>query len=181
MKFVLILILALVLALAPAPTTCASSGAEGAGGDDGPEAEEYEVYSALIEEVFVTGANGSGPVPIRDRTGCPKFVVEMASSGIDAVKPETWEEFKAKNSLDYPLEERFNLSVGCVLANERDDPDARGILGLSRVGFDSEKSQALVHLDEIAAWYVSNGSFVLLVKEDGRWRVEEIAMTYLGE
>ncbi len=175
------LILGLILALALIPTTGASAEDDGARADDGPGSEEYEVYSALIEEVFVTGANGSGPVPIRDRTGCPKFVVEMASSGIDAVKPETWEEFKAKNSLDYPLEERFNLSVGCVLANERDDPDARGILGLSRVGFDSEKSQALVHLDEIAAWYVSNGSFVLLVKEDGRWRVEEIAMTYLGE
>ena len=179
MKF--ILIMGLVLALALIPTTGASAGDNGARADDGPEAEEYEVYSALVEEVFVAEASASGPVLIRDRTGCPKFVVEMESSGIDAVKPETWEEFKTKNSLDYPLEERFNLSVGCDLANERDDPEARGIVGLSRVGFDPERSQALVHIDEIAAWYISSGSFVLLAKEDGRWRVEETRMTYLGE
>jgi hypothetical protein len=182
LKFVLILILALVLALAPTPipTTCASSGAEGAGADDGPGSKEYEVYSALMEEV-VAAEKRSGPVAIRDRAGCPKFVVEMASSGIDAVKPENWEDFKVKNAQEYPLEERFNLSVGYDLVNERDDPETKGILGLSRVGFDPEKSQALVHLDEIAAWYISNGRFVLFVKEDGRWRVEESTMTYFGE
>lgn len=173
------LILGLILALALIPTTGASAGDDDAHAY-GPESEEYEVYSALVEEV-VAAEKRSGPVPIRDRTGCPKSVVEMASSGIDAVKPETWEEFKAKNVQEYPLEERFNLSVGYDLANERNDPDAKGILGLSRVGFDSERSQALVHLDEIAAWYISSGSFVLLVKEDGAWRVEETRMTYLGE
>jgi hypothetical protein len=175
------IIVCLILALALIPTPGASSGAESAYADDGPDAEEYEVYSALVEEVFVTEASASGPVPIRDRTGCPKFIVEMASSGINAVKPETWEDFKAKNAQEYPPEERFNLSVGCELVNERDDPHARGIVGLSRVGFDSEMSQALVHVDKIAVWYISSGSFVLLVKEEGAWRVEETAMTYLGE
>jgi hypothetical protein len=176
-----ILILSLVFALALIPTVGALTGDESARADDGPGIEEYEVYSALVEEVLVTEASASGPVPIRDRSGCPKFVVEMASCGIDAVRPETWEDFKAKNSQDYQLEERFNLSVDYDLVNERDDPGARGIVGLSRVGFDPEKSQALIHLDEIAGWYISSGSFVLLVKENGAWRVEEIAMTYLGE
>jgi len=129
----------------------------------------------------VIEASASGPVSIRDRTGCPKFIVEMTSCGIDAVKPETWEDFKAKNAQEYPLEERFNLSVGCDLVNELDDPHARGIVGLSRAGFDPEMSQALVHVDEIAAWYISSGSFVLLVKENCAWKVEEVAMTYLGE
>ncbi len=181
MKFRIIVSLVLVLALSLIPTPGASTEAEGARADDGPDSEEYEVYSALVEEVFVTEASAIGPVAIRDRTGCPTFIVERHASGIDAVRPETWEVFKAKNAQEYPLEERFNLSVGCVLANERDDPDAKGILGFSRVGFDPEMSQALVHVDEIAAWYISSGSFVLLVKENGAWRVEEIAMTYLGE
>jgi hypothetical protein len=73
------------------------------------------------------------------------------------------------------------LSVGWNLVNVRDDAGARGIVGLSRADFDSERSQALVHVDEIAGWYISSGSFVLLVKEDGVWRVEASAMTYLGE
>jgi hypothetical protein len=172
-----ILILSLIFALAPIPTI----GAEGDYADDGPGIEEYEVYSALVEEVFVTAASASGPVPIRDRTGCPKFVVEMESCGINAFGPETWEDFKAKNSQEFPLEERFNLSVDYDLVNERDDPGAREIVGLSRVGFDPERGQALVHIDEIAGWYISSGSFVLLVKENGRWRVDETRMTYLGE
>lgn len=171
----------LVLALALIPTTGASAGDDGTRADDGPDSEEYEVYSALVEEVFVTEASAIGPVAIRDRTGCPKFIVERHASGIDAVRPETWEVFKAKNAQEYPLEERFNLSVDYDFVNERDDAGARGIVGLSRVGFDSEKSQALVHVDEIAAWYISSGSFVLLVKENGVWRVEETRMTYLGE
>ena len=133
------LILGLILALALIPTTGSAEDDE-ARADDGPEAEEYEVYSALVEEVFVTETSAIGPVPIRDRTGCPKFVVEMASCGIDAVKPETWEDFKAKNAQEYPLEERFNLSVDYDLVNELDEPQARGIVGLSRVGFDPEKN-----------------------------------------
>ncbi len=175
------IIVCLILALALIPTPGASAGDDGARADDGPDAEEYEVYSALVEEVFVTEASASGPVPIRDRTGCPKFIIDMTSCWINAVKPETWECFKAENSRERPLEERFNLSVGCVLVNEQDDPDAKGILGLSRVGFNPEKSQALVHVEDIAVWHVSSGRFVLLVKEDGVWRVEESAMTYLGE
>lgn len=163
------------------PPTGASAGDDGARADDGPDSEEYEVYSALVEEVFVTEASASGPVFIRDRTGCLKFIVERRASGIDAVRPGTWEVFKAKNAQEYPLEERFNLSVGCDLVNVRDDAGARGIVGLSRVVFDSEKSQALVHVDEIAGWYISSGSFVLLVKENGAWQVEETVMTYLGE
>ena len=43
---------------------------------DGPGIVEYYVYSALAEEVFAI-ENRSGPVPIRDRSGCPKFVVEV--------------------------------------------------------------------------------------------------------
>jgi hypothetical protein len=176
-----ILILSLVFALALIPTVGALTGDESARADDDPGIEEYEVYSALVEEVLVTEASASGPVPIRDRTGCPKFVVEMESCGINAFRPETWEDFKAKNSQEFPLEERFNLSVDYDLVNERDDPGAREIVGLSRVGFDPERGQALVHIDEIAGWYISSGSFVLLVKENGRWRVDETRMTYLGE
>lgn len=44
---------------------------------DGPGTMEYYVYSALAEEVFAI-ENRSGPAPIRDRSGCPKFVVEIS-------------------------------------------------------------------------------------------------------
>ena len=87
----------------------------------------------------------------------------------------------AKNSQKFELVRQFNLSIDYQLVNERDNPGVEDIVGLSRVGFNTKKTQALVHVDEIKRWYVNEGYLVLMEKENGGWKVEEKEMTYIGE
>ena len=140
-----------------------------------------EVYSALVDEIFIVEKNRTGPVPIRDYTSVPNFVLEWSECGIGAVKADTWNDFKAKNSDKSRLEGPFNLSTNCSLVNENDNPQALEIVGLSRVGFDPERTLALVHADDIAVWGISTGYLVLLKNEDGAWNVEQMTVTYFGE
>jgi hypothetical protein len=153
------------------------------GGSVVPEAEEYAVYSALIEERFIVQGNRIGPIPIRDYTHYTGFENRDVPKGaiFEDLEMETWEDFRAKNLQDYPLGDLFNLSIDHMLVCENENPNATDIVGLSRVGFNSEKSQALIQIDEIRGWYISNGFFVLMTKDDGAWKIEESEMFYLGE
>jgi hypothetical protein len=49
------------------------------------------------------------------------------------------------------------------------------------VGFDANRTQALVHVDEIKRWYVSMGYLMHLEKKGNVWKVKEMEMTYIGE
>jgi hypothetical protein len=58
----------------------------------------------------------------------------------------------------------------------QDHPDARGIITISRVGFNSDKSLAVVYVATRAGMMMANGRCFLLVKKNGSWEIvkEEI-------
>ena len=144
-------------------------------------ADEYAVYSSLIEEICLTDKNRSMPIPIRDHTDFPELRGVSIGKSLKSLQPQTLEDLMAKNSQKFELVRQFNLSIDYQLVNERDNPGVEDIVGLSRVGFNTKKTQALVHVDEIKRWYVNEGYLVLMEKENGGWKVEEKEMTYIGE
>jgi hypothetical protein len=145
------------------------------------DAEEYQVFSALIEEVFLGGKNHSIPVFIRDYTDFPESIVSNLSGSREGQNQETLQDFKAKNSHEFKLERSFNLKENYILVNEKNNPGVKDIVGFSRVGFDANRTQALVHVDEIKRWYVSMGYLTHLQKKGNVWKVKEMEMTYIGE
>lgn len=145
------------------------------------DADEYQVFSALIEEVFLRGKNRSIPVFIRDYTDFPESIVSNLSQSQEGQNQETLQDFKAKNSHEFKLERRFNFKADYILVNEKNNPGVEDIIGFSRVGFDANKTQALVHIDEIKRWYVSMGYLVHLEKKGDVWKVKGMEMTYIGE
>jgi hypothetical protein len=93
----------------------------------------------------------------------------------------TLESFVKQNNRHYPLQRRFNLSIDYSLVNEKNDSHATQIAGLSRTGFSNDGDQALLLLDDAAYWYVSEGTFVLLEKVNGIWKVIATEVAYIGE
>mgnify|MGYP001421976184 CR=1 FL=1 len=146
-----------------------------------PDAEEYAVLSALIEEIYSADKNKSMPILIRDYTDLPEQMTDSLSKRLKSLQQIALEDLTTKNSRKFKLMRQFNLSSKYLLVNEQDNPGVEGILGFSRVGFNEGKTQALVHVDEIRRWYVSDGFLVLLEKENGGWKVEEEEMTGIGE
>jgi len=145
------------------------------------DAEEYAVFSALIEKIYSADKNKSMPIPIRDYTFFAEQMTGSFGKSLKSLQQITLEDLTTKNSRKFKLMRQFNLSINYLLVNEQDNPEVEGILGFSRVGFNEGKTQALVHVDEIKRWYVSEGYLVLLEKENEGWKVEEEEMTYIGE
>jgi hypothetical protein len=126
--------------------------------------EEYAVYKAVIESVYLT--EGIELIVIRDRTA-----IDVSGESLDseleyvqeslgpAIESETLNDFKVKNKRTHKLSQEFFLDVQYVLLSEvefnkifeagggwtqfyKTYPNSQGIMTLSRVGFNAKMDQA---------------------------------------
>jgi len=99
--------------------------------------------------------------------------------------------YQARNTQPARLKDEFNVSVDYVLVDKdkamrliaQDSGDMKhfnkkyrgsdpvGLVGLSRVGFNSDSTRALVYAAHHCGDHCGDGMFVLLVKENGEWKV----------
>jgi hypothetical protein len=183
-RFRAILFLALMaLIIVPIMPPFSQAAAQGQGA--GPGDEEYQIYSAAINDLLLSG--NPRPMNISDQTEYPDFMDRLLkmnppfSKGNALLENGTLKSFVAHNSRHYPLQRQFNLSTEYALVNEKSEPYATWIVGFSRAGLSPDGDQALLLLDNSAIWYVSEGMFVLLEKEDDIWRVKATELAYIGE
>jgi len=169
-----------------------------------PEQEEYAVYAAVISELYVRPETKiiviSPPTMANDQPF--RFLFEQFSS----LSPTTIRDFDDKNNAPHALKPLFQLTVPAVLLSEeaRRDvfqpraespagadeadwqgfyaryPTAPGILSFSRVGFNPQRTQALVLGGRSwgAACVAPRKScwasqYVLLTKQQDTWTVAE--------
>ncbi len=99
------------------------------------------------------------------------------------VNQETLEDFRIRNEEEYPLSHQLDLNVEFVLLGEEeistayDDfdqfyeqyPNAQGILVLSRVGFNSERDEALVYYGNVEYYLHGIGCIALLRTSGDTW------------
>ena len=116
---------------------------------------------------------------------------------------ETTRDYEEKNKSSALLENRFSVNVPIVLMSEEDRdrifqvkgegekktgnpkgfdefyrlyPKSTGFISLSRIGYNPAKMQALVYIGNLCG----TGRVFLVVKEDGVWKVEYVAMTWIS-
>jgi hypothetical protein len=161
----------------------------------GIEDEEYAVYSALIN-ASLNDENRNRPLVIEE-TPSPwiGFIDEERASFYDDLKKsspallaETVDDLQAKNKESHKFERRFDIGRPYLLISEKEledifqegggggwdeffqkYPQARGFATFSRVGFNQEKTQALVYQAHSCGGLCGGGSYVLLVKSNGVW------------
>jgi hypothetical protein len=160
-------------------------------------ADEYDVYSVLIQSVYI---DASQPKQIVVSTVNPhqKSSFAEAAHAIKSFWPDLGDDvvgdFKAKNTSSSTLERTFTLSVPYTLMSEQEVasifssaatgwdkfyakyPDARGFLALSRVGFNQAKDTAVLYTEYQSGATAGEGDVVLMKKTDGRWTVEDNSM-----
>lgn len=114
---------------------------------------------------------------------------------------ELYEDFKNKNSHYYILQNKFSVPQNIVLLSktERDKiftkkgpffdgwfefynkyPDSPGYIGLSRVGFNTDHTYAIVYFSLLVASLIGHGYLILLSKEKGKWSVKKRAMLWIS-
>ena len=160
-------------------------------------ADEYDVYSALIQSVYIDATQPKQIVITTVDTRQPTGFGEAARA-IKSFWPDLGDDilvdFKAKNRSSSALERTFALSVPYTLMSEQEVtsifsssatgwdkfygkyPDAKGFLALSRVGFNQAKDTAVLYTEYQSGLTAGEGDVVLMKKTDGHWTVEENSM-----
>jgi hypothetical protein len=159
-----------------------------------PGAEEYEVYSVLIQDMY-----DDGLIVIEGSTAAAHDTDFAANAVKDPGRPDLDDEilsdFKAKNQAPSALEPRFTLTgtyaliseqeLESIFANTRgwDDfyakyPGSQGLLTLSRVGFNEARDTAFLYVAHSIHWTSGEGNVVTMKKTAGRWTVQDTGMIW---
>lgn len=173
------------------------------------QSEEYDVYSAVINTLYVGGWSMDGHsvdlIVIEDDTTSNIDVDALKDASIpEAERPimeETINDLRSRNERSRPLvEDLFALDVDLTLISkeERDSlfqqeglgeawdtfysnyPHSQGIMTLSNVGFNSGLDKASVYVENAAHLLAGEGSFVLLAKVNGEWSVQHTVTAWVS-
>jgi hypothetical protein len=123
----------------------------------------------------------------------------------ESAAKETLQDYEQKNKTPLPLAPKFTLNVPLVLmsAAERDRvfmitgekkvagpkgmeafqklyPKSPGFMNISRIGFNSDRTQALLYIGFVCGGLCGEGHIFLLVKENGTWKIRHVAMTWVS-
>ena len=163
---------------------------------------EYAVYRAVIEEMYVHDERKL--IVIESQTFFnPDYVIgAFEYPDILNVSPETLDSFQKRNQQHQAIDcTKLALSVPCkvlddevhdeIFANDKDlwdnwnhfyekYPGSQGIMEISRVGFNTEGSEAFVYVGNVAHDLVGAGFHVLLVRKDGIWVIHSKEMTWIS-
>jgi hypothetical protein len=164
---------------------------------DSMTAEEYAVYSALLNEIKISPHDGKEVklLIINDQTeGLDKscFPDDIARWDgrirADELKP-LLENLIEKNRGSKSLDRKFSVNKKYVLLNAQNyssifkniDLDgwadfykkysaSSGYITFSRVGFNSDGTKAVIYREVSCGWLCGYGGYILLSKDNGAWK-----------
>lgn len=170
--------------------------------------EEYAVYSTLINERHIRGQDRliviiNQTVSFTDENSFISRELDRHDirASLSPVAAATIEDFKLKNQEAQQIGNQLNLNGRYLLLPHatyreifrlrgdaipaweefyRRFPNSAGFLRLSRVGFNSEMSQALIYVKHGCGSTCGTGDYVLLVKRAGAWRIEKTAPLWVS-
>jgi len=163
------------------------------------EAEEYAVYSALIESQYIQ--SGIDQIVIQNQTatglGDRAEVSDYVKQNLPELSSEMIADFGSKNQQPRSFQDRFRLTVKCVLVSSDDVkqifqngkgwdtfyakyPHSQGLMTLSRVGFNAKLDKAIVYVGNQSHWLAGAGYFVMLTKANGTWAIQNEIMVWIS-
>lgn len=172
-----------------------------------PDLDEYSVYSDLLKEEFI--GKRTKQIVIKKETAVQNFSAnekiptEGLQGSLSSLKKETAEDFLLRNKQSAKLTDKFKLKVKINLVGEEIDkifiennrngstengwmifhkryPTADGIITLSRVGFNKEKTQALIFVAFGCGWLCGEGNYILLEKQEEEWKVKSKLINWVS-
>jgi len=168
-------------------------------------AEEYKVYSAILKAEHQ--ADKPKTIVIIKRTSENRPILPGSDDQKDILKalsPLTQETLMSYNSRNAAQTElgvnKFDFIAKVALLNAdeiseifhreglRDSwkafyqkfSDSGGVIKLSRVGFAFDTSQALIFVSHYCGALCASGTYYLLIKENGEWKVKREQLIWLS-
>lgn len=149
--------------------------------------EDYAVYSAILDDLGY-----AGEVVISEYTTIkPVLDLKNISSISSNLTQDVIEDFEKKNKKTQKLADEFTSEVQVIILNENDQaelfhksrygwekfykkyPNAVDLTSFSRVGFNREKTQALVYSSNRCGFQCEGEMVAFLEKENDKWIVRQ--------
>jgi hypothetical protein len=161
------------------------------------EAEEYAVYSAVIQQNPVGFDLGSS-ILVREQTMSGLESFERALEQTGPLPTRLADSYRSRNAASYTLEPNLDVELDYTLMPEEEFqklirrggttwaefyeeyPEASGIVSFSRVGFGANEDEALVEMAYLCGDLCGSGGLYLLVKENGTWKIQESLMVWIS-
>jgi hypothetical protein len=190
-------VLVLLLILSGAGAVAGSASRVQAESDAGVSDEEYEIYSSIIKQFYVEAETKL--IMIEERTFRYDFAVDddepwrEKKKGV-IIDDSAADDYEAKNGRQWLLNKNsFKLPVKINLITDLDlkaifhgnwgelqwinyyrrFPDSRGFVMLSRIGFNTEHTQALLYVGSRCGRGCGDIHFLLLEKVNGAWVIKK--------
>jgi len=154
--------------------------------------DEYAVYDAVIGDLF------AGDKVTPDQAGkvsaklllIENHTVKYPSDGSTlnaryyltaSISPETLADYERQNNSPEVLKRSLNISLYYLLINSAESKrsvadlrgrEVQGTVSVSRVGFNRDRTEALVYRSYICGGLCGYGSVLFLKRADNRWKVE---------
>lgn len=164
---------------------------------DGVSDEEYEIYSSVIKQTYLRP--DTKMLVIEERTFRYDFAIDDDEPWRDkkkglTIEQSAAEDYENRNGKKWLLNKKsFKLPVKISIITDLDlkaffhgnwgelqwinyyrrFPDARGFIMLSRIGFNTEKTQALLYIGSRCGPGCGDIHFLLLEKVDGVWATKK--------
>jgi hypothetical protein len=150
------------------------------------EKDSYEIYSILLRDAAMEGTRIAIAQNTRAFTGNLDVCLKASNDGKSAYSPVI-ENYIVKNATKATLERKFDspryslvgpAEVKAILEGRRSpsaDPsvnDASVIFHVSAVGFNPDRTRALVHVGHYCGNMCGGGQYHLLIKKDGKWQAD---------
>lgn len=163
--------------------------------------EEYAVYSALIQSLYANGAKVlvidnfvSGCVPVGNNAEGERSwqqSLDKLPSKLTKLSPQTIADFKSKSRTCRTIEAKLTLPTKYILISRQERsaifskahvtkswqsfnqkyPGANGYINFSNIGFNEDRTQALVDTFRKCGDKCGGEKMVLLAKVNGKWSV----------
>src|SRR5262249_16170446 len=130
--------------------------------------EEYAVYSTLVREGQMV-LNETSVSFLSDLDGGGEQLLQQAPE----LKKSTVADYLRKNAKTYPLSDRFTTKVTLVGADNHGTGRENAVTFFSRVGFDADRGQALVHVGLHCSPACANDYYSVLTRAGKEWKVAE--------
>ena len=161
------------------------------------ETEEYAVYSALLEKRFAKDDVKLLVIQKQTISSVDNYFIRITVEEpipdmkklFPYVSEDAFLDYRSKNQQSSSLNSKFVLPVKYVVTDKfelKEDegaawidsffkkfPDARGMIRLSKVGFNTDRTEAFVFVEYICFALCGGGNNVLLEKNSSGWKVKE--------
>jgi hypothetical protein len=159
--------------------------------------EEYSVFSVLMNSLYPDSRIKLLVFNEKTNADLIHGVTEFIEKELPELEQATLNDFINKNKHSYLLSQNLNLRVDYSLISEgtRENifqkenawgefynryPGSQGITTLSRVGFNSIKTQALVYEGTQSDYLAGRGFYILLAKENGAWKIKKTVLAWVS-